>query len=575
MAQINANTRTTVLLCLVALAIAILVGLVTSRWLAKPIQRLSQAAAAIADGELETRVNIQGIHELETLSLSFNQMAAELQASFENLETKVADRTNELQTAKEKAEVANVAKSEFLANMSHELRTPLNAILGFTQIMHRDRSLNKSQLENLNIIGRSGDHLLALINDVLDMSKIESGRIALHKTDFDLRESLQAVKEMFEIRANTKNLFFNLEQATDLPQYIHADEKKLRQVLINLIGNALKFTDAGGITVKAYLDRESHLEDEMAGIKIYFSVSDTGLGIAAHEANQVFDPFMQTEVGRQSEQGTGLGLSISRKFAQLMGGDITFSSEVGVGSTFEFRMQAELSASAQAIAPQSKNRVTSLVPNQKAYRILVVDDRWENRQILVKLLTPIGFEVKEAENGQVAVAVWDEWQPDLIWMDMRMPVLNGYKATMQIRSQVKGQATTIIALTASTLEEEHAIVLSAGCDDFVRKPFLENVIFEKMAAYLGVQYIYEEIAQNSQEANQSLGRFTTESLLVMPREWLEKLKGAASQLNEQAIAQLLAQVPTEHFLLVKEIEDYVNDFEFERIITLVQEALAL
>jgi signal transduction histidine kinase/DNA-binding response OmpR family regulator len=573
MAQINANTRTTVLLCLVALAIAILVGLVTSRWLAKPIQRLSQAAAAIADGELETRVNIQGIHELETLSLSFNQMAAELQASFENLETKVADRTNELQTAKEKAEVANVAKSEFLANMSHELRTPLNAILGFTQIMHRDRSLNKSQLENLNIIGRSGDHLLALINDVLDMSKIESGRIALHKTDFDLRESLQAVKEMFQMRADTKNLFLELELAADLPQYIRTDEKKLRQVLINLIGNALKFTQSGGITVRVHLAQG--LEDQGSFVNLYFSVTDTGAGIAAEEADQVFDPFMQTEVGRQSEQGTGLGLSISRKFAQLMGGDITFSSEVGVGSTFEFRMQAELSASAQAIAPQPKNRVTSLVPNQKAYRILVVDDRWENRQILVKLLTPIGFEVKEAENGQVAVAVWDEWQPDLIWMDMRMPVLNGYKATMQIRSQVKGQATTIIALTASTLEEEHAIVLSAGCDDFVRKPFLENVIFEKMAAYLGVQYIYEEIAQNSQEANQSLGRFTTESLLVMHREWLEKLKGAASQLNEQAIAQLLAQVPTEHFLLVKEIEDYVNDFEFERIITLVQEALAL
>jgi CheY-like chemotaxis protein len=284
---------------------------------------------------------------------------------------------------------------------------------------------------------------------------------------------------------------------------------------------------------------------------------------------------MQTESGRKSEQGTGLGLPISRKFVQLMGGDIDFKSEVGVGTTFEFSIQAKIIDSAKVIDSKLSSRVMGLVPNQRNYRILVVDDRWENRQSLIKLLIPIGFEVREAENGQIAINIWEQWQPDLIWMDMRMPIMNGYEATTHIKAQLKGQATTIIALTASTLEEERAIILSTGCDDFVRKPFLENTIFEKMSEYLGVQYIYEEISSSHWKSSESTIKFTAESLLVMPKSWLIQLEQAASQLDSITITQLLTQVPQKHFLITKEIEDHINDFNFDKILILAQEAVSL
>ena len=840
MEQINANTRITILLCIVAFLVATRIGILTARWVIKPILQLNRSAKKIAQGEWEETPDIQRSDELGELAKSFETMAKQLQASFSALEAKnaqmqvlnealshnqsqltqfleampvgvliidaegkpyytnqigqqilgqgtiaqvnteelsevyqaylagtdqlylsdrlpilralqgqssrvddmeirrcgkitpieilgkpiydesgnlafaiatffditqrkqtekllaeynrtleaqVKKRTEEfqqvieqLQTTQEeliqsqkiaaqeqqaavreaaRSAAANLAKSEFLANMSHELRTPLNAILGFTQVMSRDYSLSSEHQENLAIINRAGEHLLKLINDILEMSKIEAGKIILNCNSFDLIHLLKNLEEMLHLRAASKNLELLFEYAPDIPKYIETDENKLCQVLLNLLGNAIKFTDQGRVTLRVRVGAGEQGEQNLSYPSVlFFEVQDTGCGIAPQELDLLFEAFEQTEIGRKFQQGTGLGLAISRKYVQLMGGDITVSTTPDVGSTFAFDVQIALTCPREIPINQIKSQIRALAPSEKVYRILVVDDSKESRILLVKILTSLGFEVNEATDGSEAIANWESWQPHLIFMDMRMPVMDGYEATRIIKAREIGHGTAntsrrfpklkqlvssgsqylaeeltglgegealkvgrqesctpettgvmendasqstlrsrmpttlappynfsrtmpdssntntiIIALTASAFEEERQKILSIGCDDFIRKPFKQEVLLEKLSKHLGLKYTNQVETTNTVVVDQATQIFVSvaellEHLSQMSPEWLQQLHYAAASCSDELILELLKQIPSDNAQVFQVLRDLANNYQFEKIMEL-------
>ncbi|MEH2072809.1 MAG: ATP-binding protein [Nostoc sp.] len=563
---------------LVTFLAVLLLTVALVRWLSRslvvlPILQLNSAAKQLETGNWNATLASNRTDELGELSASFNSMAKQLQTSFATLEQKVEERTLELAEAKEKADTANQAKSEFLANMSHELRTPLNGILGYAQILQNGEPLTERAKKGIDIIYQCGNHLLNLINDVLDLAKIEARKLELYPDDAYFPALLEGVAEMMRVRAGQKGIPFTYQPDSNLPVGITVDEKRLRQVLINLLGNAIKFTDEGEVTFRV----QTH-QLETSTYQIRFEIEDTGVGISPAGLTKIFQPFEQVGDTKKQGEGTGLGLAISQQIVTLMGSNLNVESQVGKGSTFWFEVEL----------PEAKEWATSLQTTKQGrilgfegskLKVLVVDDRWENRSVVVSLLEPLGFEVIAVSNGREGLAMAQEIHPDLIITDLMMPEMNGYEMLQQLRQIPELKNVPAIASSASVFESNQNESITAGANAFLPKPVEAPALLKLLEKYLNLKWVYDQksIAVEPIIANsEAISSSTPDEIVAPTDEVLSQLHTLALQGRLMAIEQqlkTLEKTNEKYHPFIQEIRQYADNFQTEKIRTFIEKYL--
>lgn len=462
-----------------------------------------------------------------------------------------------LAEARDQAEIANSTKSTFLAHMSHEFRTPLNAVLGFSRLLSRNESIPAEERAKLELINRSGQHLLTMINDVLDFSKIEAGKETLQLEAFKLRGALEDATEIARVRAMAKDISYVVELDDVADCVVESDRAKLCQVLINLLGNAVKFTDEGGVALRARTIGASGDEFELQ-----VEVEDSGPGIPDSQLAEIFEPFVQTGASQAMTKGTGLGLAISKTFVEMLGGTLDVETKLGKGSRFRLILPLRISA-IEAVDKRSEFELlpTALAPGQTDWRILIVDDDETNRLLLGSQLGRVGLETREATNGAEGVQIFKEWSPHFIWMDIRMPVMDGYEATRTIRKLPHGKDVEIVAITASVFHDQLNNIIEAGCDEIVHKPYREHEIFDTLSRRLDMKFVYEA-EQSGLEPGPAQLDYSAEVALIDP-ELAERMRKVVRSCDEKSLQLLINELPEEQADFAQRLRSFLREFDWD------------